>query len=287
MKKKLFLVSIVMIMICLVGTGCVSNQPSPSNSVNVGISITDKITQKIGLPAFTHELEEEYSKVEIDAYVLDLMNTVNLVALSFRASLQEEYNNNENPDPRFVIGGDKVYFTASVFDNSKDEVFFEINFASIDAWDYYHPSDENEEDETIHFGNVFIEGEKTSSTFAFSVVGSDGNITGQVYEEILMNTLNSHFPLFQPSQLNFEYTYGTTYPRIHSNCDNFSIVNGVHTHSWIVEKSNLQNAKSIELWTKKANPGWWYLTIIGVTVFGMGVCIGGCFLFKKRKKGQL
>ena len=265
----------------LMTIGCSNKQPLSSDSLflQTKISSAGGVCQSLGFPTFREELLQSYEESQVESYLKKLKNEIE----------QKVYNAYfikyaliylQQPVEKYKIGGDVVQFSPPFVDGER--VVISFNFLTQDAWRFYNKqkgSGLNSKDD------AFISTLKTRGVFPFNQKTETGDYQGEYYSNLVKDCIGKSFPKFNISLLEFEfeYRYETPYLRLHSNADNVVSTEEGKLHSWSISEKCLNQDKTIEIWIKEANRGWWYLlALIAMIVVSVAIFVILSIKGKKR-----
>lgn len=284
MKK--FFVCLLCLLVALPMLGCGGSAPQLSNnaiSMQL-VSGNGYVNQNFAFPANVDGLiESGASEQQAKEYVEDLVNQIRLKVWN-KLFLNYFAIYSDSPDNRYVIGGDLVKFTEADYNDASDCVEFSFRFASVAAWNYYHPKTDSQQPEEGE-GGVFIEKDTSSAEFVFSQK-VNGQTVGELYYQIIQSVMAEHFMQQQIDSLekpSFRYDYVTYHKRVHSNAD-IKYYDGLYHHVWQQDFDKLDEAKTVEISTANANRGWWYLVALAAALVAAGVGCATIYLINLRKK---
>ncbi len=194
------------------------------------------------------------------------------------------------PDENFIIGsGGGIEFTQTGEIDS-EIIGFQIKFTSREAWNYYHPSSGEENQNPGYNENEFVSKVESSGKIMFSQNVTTDTTYGQYFVNMYLNAGNDiNFSsnledIYSPKLI---YEYAVSSSKIHSNAD-YSYLSqlGLYHHVWERDLQNYQTDNQMSIYYYQPNTQWWYLTIIciGVAIVGIGLII---FAIQKRGKKNI
>lgn len=293
MNKYNFMKKIFALLFCgfcvLTIAGC---QPSSLATINSSSNLTMQVvagksfvSQNFSFPTYAKTLlKNGHSQTDVEKYVDELessirTNVYNKMYLSYYAVYAAK------PDNNYLVGSKQVSFCPPEYNSKLDKIEFSFNFNSYSAWNYYHPSSSEGDDEEKK--DLFLNIDLSQAAFPFSQ--STGSETvGEKYAGLVDGVLLNNFSQSDISdfdEITFSYDYVSTHKRLHSNADEKIENSGYYHHIWTLSRSKLNDEKTVEIKTVNAVRGWWYLvtlvSVVGVTGIG---CLIILITNKARKK---
>lgn len=286
MKKLFVLLLCLFIALPLFGCqGSFSAQLS-NNAFEIQLLVGQSgVSQNFAFPANAKYFSQQGgSEEDVNAYLDELVRQIrlqvwNVMFLNYFAIYSASPNNN------YVIGGDYVTMTEADYNSATDCVEFSIIFRSYGAWNYYHPSSGDDEEESGD-DNLFLDEDVSQADFIFSQ-SSGGQSLGQRYYSIVSAVMQQSFPDYTANapQPEFRYDYATYHKRIHSNAD-VQYYDGLYHHVWQQAYQNLGEQKTVEIKSVNAQRGWWYVVALCSALAVAGIGAGVIYLVSKRKKAE-
>lgn len=241
------------------------------------------VSQKFTFPTYEKELlKQGHTQNEVDEYIAELETSVrsniyNKMYLSYYAVYAAR------PDNNYLIGGDLVDFNAAKYNFGNGRIEFSFNFNSYAAWNYYHPSSDEEGEDDGE--NLFLNISSSQGIFPFAQTAGETTV-GEKYAGLIDSALQNHFSqsdIEKLEELSFSYDYVTYHKRLHSNADEIVENGGYYHHIWTASRSNLNSEKQIELTSVSAVRGWWYLVVLASVVGAAGIGCSVIFVTNKIK----
>lgn len=191
----------------------------------------------------------------------------------------------QNPKAEYAIGEGGGLQISSVYDQVNDAYGFQLYFKDRDAWDFYHPKSNDDQDlSQSNKQESFVSTERSQGQiiFAQELSGYQGTV-GQYFQQLYLSAVQgtdvsqSYNPLLI-------YDYAISSSKVHSNADStYSDVNGLYHHLWQrTIQSSIENDQ-IVLYYYQVHAEWWYLTIIGAAVM---IVLVGCGIVMIRNRKQ-
>ncbi len=285
--KKIF----VLLLCCILALplfGCQSEQSGirKENAVQMQvISARTSIAQNFSFPTNISYFKSNGASDEIlESYLAQLADEIrkqvwNKIFLNYFALYVS------NPNNLYVIGGSQFKITEISYNSYDETLEFSLIFNSYDAWNYYHSSTKDEENEDD--GNLFLDIDISQSLFPFCQQ-ANGISIGENYYNLILSVQENYFSediLGKLEKPKFQYDYATYHKRIHSNAD-LKFYDGLYHHVWIATYDQLASEKNIELKTVNAERGWWYLVVLCSVIALVTVGSVGIFVYDKIKKNK-
>lgn len=266
MKKIVFIIALLFMSLMAMGFMQTRSLPSNSFSLQTEVLASGGVSQTIVFPTLIEDLKIEHNDGKINAYLEKLEQSIET----------NVYNNMymkywlkylEDPKTEYIIGGEVVQFSRPTLNDSKNKIYFSMNFLNSDAWNYYNPKEEKQQDDDSNF--FFLDKIESKSVFPFA------EEVAAAYINILTECIDSSFEGFNMNDIDiyFEYDYVTPYSKIRSNADIKQSTSQGYLHSWIQKRENLSDQKTINIWYNKPNCGLWYLFVLGVTLSGLVISL--------------
>lgn len=245
------------------------------------------VSQNFSFPTYAKTLlKNGQQQADVENYVAELEATIrtgvyNKMYLTYYAVYSSSPNNN------YLIGSEQVNFRAPAYNSKTDKIEFSFNFNSYAAWNYYHPSSDEEDDGETK--NLFLNIDLSQAAFPFSQTSGETTI-GERYAGLIDAALSNNFSqsdIEDFAEMSFSYDYVTTHKRLHSNSDEKVENGGYYHHIWTLSRGGLTNEKTIEIKTVSAVRGWWYLVVLVSVVGATGI---GCliiFITNKAKRKNI
>lgn len=289
MKKKIVWFLPILLFIFLFSS-CSSEKPiSYDNSIIFSLSIqkSGEICQEISFPS--QEDQMSLTQEEHSSYTKELTNKIKLSL--FFSYFYNFYNISSTVDANNKLGGENVNYTLPTYDEKEKRIYFSFNFASSEAWDLYHPSSEEKEDNFKIVSGVFINKGISSGNFLFNEqVTIDGEevLLGEYFYTILSTSSKKYFS-GQLEKPDFVYRYCHYSTKIHTNADEKVDNSGQQVNVWRAKYEELGSEKNIEIFTYAVNKWVWYSIALGSTIIGVVIACLVKWLKdnKKRKKENL
>ncbi len=151
-----------------------------------------------------------------------------------------------------------------------------VSYENIYYLFYYgklNPDFSGEENEIVTSGLTKTASQTEKTIFDSSVAN--------LYKQAVISAFSEAGEEVTDSDIEYSFTYGTTFHRLHSNADVVEKSGDYYLHSWTLDSSNSE----ITLYRTYANQNIWYLIAIGVGALSVitFIIISKC---KNRKKGH-
>ena len=279
--KKIFTIVVIMLF-SLMAFGCsMTTLPSNSFSLKSIVLANGGVRQEIEFPTLKSFLDG-YDQNKINDYLQKLQTEIEeKVYNSFYLNYWLKYMENQNTE--FIIGGDKVKFERPALSADQNSISFSLGFLTRDAWEYYTKQNEEDEEGSEEFKNIFMTKTESEGQFPFT------EEIAEQYLSVVNSTVKAYFPnlTISKSDIHFSYVYQTPYQKIKSNADvKGENKEGVY-HIWTKSKEEIKEEKPIVIWVNEVNKGVWYLLILGTTLFLSLIILLIYYLRKKKDKKLL
>lgn len=278
--KKMF-IAIIVLVFSLMAFGCsLGTLPSNSFSLKTTISVYGGVKQEITFPTLKEYLQDLDTETT-NSYLQKLESEINdKVYTSFYLKYWLKYMEEQNNE--YIIGGKNVQFTKPKLSEDEKSISFSLNFVTRAAWDYYtkEDDDESDEDPSGDYQNIFLTHTQSKGAFPFTREIADQ------YLEVVVGVIQTYLPDFDVDgkNINFAYIYQTPYQKIKSNADIKGENSEGYYHAWAQSNKNIGSEKQIAIWINEANKGWWYLSVLGVTLVLGGIIFTTYYINKKKTK---
>ena len=270
-KLALAVVIIFSLFFCVsCGHGAGSLDYSDFIMLSLDISSNGQIVQSLDFSVNSSQIDSlSESEEEKLKFISNLTSQINDLRTEFLFSYTLKYIQNPVEEYKLNKG---LLITGSAYNSSTDTVGFNLIFTSLGAWNYYHSSGENEEEEDN--GNIFLKKSVSGGLFPFSnSIKLNEEESIYVGERYRQKYIESAEGLSFKSELEANYSpeliynYSTFYSRLHSDCDfNFTDSSGHTHHVWTVNSNSLTGENSIEVYSYQINTGMWYLFALIKTI---------------------
>ena len=246
----------IMLSIAFDGSGSVSQA--------IDFSVNSKKIKKLS------NSDEEYFE-----FVANLVKEVENIRNEFLFSFALKYM--QNPIELYKINKG-VILSNVIYSSESDSIGFNINFSSVEAWNYYHASNASEENVSKNNknGNIFYRKIQSNSQNPFaSYVKVNENESVSVGNRYRQKYISSASGLSFENNLNIEYkpdfiyNYCSPYSKLHSNAHfNLKNSNGYY-HIWQVKYDELNKENIISFWIISINYGWLYLITLLIVLLAV------------------
>lgn len=263
----------------------------PSNAVILQVaSYSSSVEQTFSFPADAQYFKENGADDEtINEYIEALTTSIKMKVWN-KIFLNYFLIYSQNPSNEFALDGDQVVLNQAQYNSVTDSISFSFVFKSVAAWNYYHQSNNESEEENEQDGGIqFLDVTFSDGVFPFCQ-SSGSQPIGYDYAKLIQDEKEKFFSqelLANEPAISFVYDYATTHKRVHSNAD-VVYSNSLYHHVWTSSYDQLTEEKTIQLYTVNAIRGWWYLIalIVAIVCAGVGTIIILCLKNQKNKKAN-
>ena len=197
----------------------------------------------------------------------------------------------QNPNEEYKINKG-LLLSGVTYNETSDTLGFKMCFTSVGAWEYYHPTKQNENQEkTNKRKNIFLNKVKSVGVFPFSsvvkVAEKEEKTIGRRYQEKYISSaegLSFWQKLKNQYKPRFIYNYSAFNAKLRSDSQYKFSDQQQHTHHiWIVENDNLNEKNSISLYYYQINKGAWIIAVLTISLTAMLISIISIKFSKKKK----
>lgn len=276
--KRLFSVICLLVMSCLVFSGCASVH----YSVLVG---TDGSVQQ----GFQVSLDK--NKITMAGY------DYNDVASKVETIFQNSVNTNAQNILNYCLANNKTFLTCGIetkYERVDEQNFYGyIAFANLTIYREYSDflsggaSSGDDEDNTKVEENLFFIKDIDLNDTVYAGIDAkdaDGNYTNNV-----VKAFTDYFDgsvegtqKFTLDDVEYNFYYGVPTTKLHSDSDHIISQSGVEIHQWVFDSSELNNP--IQTWTISIKPVAWYVLALVLTFILIIILFIICLIKKKSKK---
>lgn len=278
--KKIFSIICLLVMSCLVFSGCASVHYSvvvtPDGSVQQGFQVSlDK------------------SKITLAGY--DYTDIASRIETIF----QDSVNKNSQNIARFCIENGKNPISCGIetkYERVDEQNFYGyITFENISIYRQYSDfisggssGDEGEDNSKIEENLFFIKDISYNDTVYSGIdeKDADGNYTNSIVKAFTdyFDGSAEGTQKFTLDDVQYNFYYGVPTTKLHSNSDHIISQSGVEIHQWVFDSTNLNDP--IQTWTISIKPVAWYVLALVLTFILIIILFIICLIKKKSKKIQ-
>lgn len=275
--KKIFSIICLLVMSCLVFSGCASVHYSvvvtPDGSVQQGFQVSlDK--SKITLAGYDYtDVADKINQVFLDKqHILD----------TAKFAYQDRYKNTDGIEIIYEVANDFQDFYLA-FRCSNIEIY--KKYTSI----VFGSSSDSDDSSSgnIEENAFFIKDISENHVFSgLDNKDADGNYTNSIVKAFTdyFDGSAEGTQKFTLDDVQYNFYYGVPTTKLHSNSDHIISQSGVEIHQWVFDSTNLNDP--IQTWTISIKPVAWYVLALVLTFILIIILFIICLIKKKSKKIQ-
>lgn len=245
--------------------------------LSLDFSFNGQIVQSIDFSVNSKRVREQSNSIkeELD-FKNQLIKQIEGLRNEFLFSFALTYISQPNEEFKINKG---VLLTPVAFNQKNDSIGFNISFASVSAWNYYHKIEKGESKDKNR--NIFLNKIGSEGVFPFSskvaIEGGRQILVGERYKEKYLDSAKSasfYKNLIRQYNPVYIYNYSSFNNKLRSDSDFKIIDEGNKTHHvWCISNQELKENNMISLYYYSIQKGAWVLFATIGPLLVMGVAI--------------